>query len=200
MGLVGGESTDRLDPSTWMTFVPQNFGLAWGETLVLASPEDGSPVPILAESWEASKTATEWRFKIRKGVTFHDGKELTPEDVAQTIRRHANEDSKSAALGVLTDIDEILVDGDAVVFKLGTANADLPLLLTDYHLVIQPNGGMDVPDAGIGTGPYKVEVNEPGVRHVGVKYEGYWHDDVGHVRVPRTVASRFRRGRGGGMR
>jgi peptide/nickel transport system substrate-binding protein len=106
---------------------------------------------------------------------------LTAEDVAQTIRRHSDENTKSAALGVLTDIENVSVDGDSVVFKLKRGNADLPLLLTDYHLVIQPNGGMDAPDAGIGTGPYKVEVNEPGVRHVSTKYDGYWRDDVGHV-------------------
>ncbi|MFU0506995.1 ABC transporter substrate-binding protein [Pseudaminobacter sp. NGMCC 1.201702] len=181
MGLVGGESTNSLDPATFLTQVPQNFGSTWGELMVIQSPEDGTAQPVLAESWEASDNADEWRFKIRKGVTFHNGKDLTPEDVAQTIRRHADENTKSAALGVLTDIKEISVDGDNVVFKLGRGNADLPLLLTDYHLMIQPNGGFDAPDAGIGTGPYKVEVNEPGVRHMSVKYDGYWRDDVGHV-------------------
>src|SRR5690606_28465571 len=68
-----------------------------------------------------------------------------------------------------------------VVIRLNRGNADLPLLLTDYHLVIQPNGGYDQPNAGIGTGPYKVEVNEPGVRHVSIRHAGYWRDDVGHV-------------------
>lgn len=181
MGLTGGESTNSLDPATWLTQVPQNFGSTWGELLVLQSPEDGSPQPMLAESWEASDDAAEWRFKIRKGVTFHNGKELTAEDAAQTIRRHSDENTESAALGVLRGIDDISVDGDHVVFKLSSPNADLPLLLTDYHLVIQPNGGYDDPAAGIGTGPYKVEVNEPGVRHVSTKYDGYWNDDIGHV-------------------
>ena len=139
------------------------------------------PSRFWPKSWETSDDAAEWRFKIRKGVTFHNGKELTPEDVAQTLRRHSDENTKSAALGVLTDIEKLSVDGDNVVVALKRGNADLPLLLTDYHLVVQPNGGMDAPDAGIGTGPYKVEVNEPGVRHVATKYDGYWRDDVGHV-------------------
>jgi len=181
MGLVGGESTNSLDPATWLTQVPQNFGLTWGETMVVQSPDDGSAQPLLAESWDASSDAAEWSFKIRKGVTFHNGKEMTPEDVAQTIRRHSNEETKSAAVGILGDIDDIVVDGDNVVFRLARGNADLPLLLTDYHLIIQPNGGVDEPTAGIGTGAYKVEVNEPGVRHVSTKYDGYWRDDVGHV-------------------
>lgn len=181
MGLTGGESTNSLDPATWLTQVPQNFGTTWGETMVLQSPEDGSAQPALAESWEASDDATEWHFKARQGVTFHNGKEMTAEDIAQTLRRHSDENTESAALGVLRDIESVDVDGDYVVLKLGRGNADLPLLLTDYHLVVQPNGGMDEPAAGIGTGPYKVEVDEPGVRHVSTKYDGYWRDDVGHV-------------------
>ena len=59
------------------------------------------------------------------------------------------------------------VDGDTFsVNAAKTRNADLPYLMADYHLIIQPNGGMDNPAAGVGTGPYKVEVDEPGVRHV----------------------------------
>ncbi len=181
MGLVGGESTNSLDPAKWLTQVPQNFGSTWGELLVIQSPEDGSPQPVLAESWEASADAAEWHFKVRRGVTFHNGKELDAEDVAQTLRRHSDEKTESAALGVLRDISEVAVDGDNVVIRLQRGNADLPLLLTDYHLVIQPNGGYDQADAGIGTGPYRVEVNEPGVRHVSTRYDGYWRDDVGHV-------------------
>jgi peptide/nickel transport system substrate-binding protein len=53
MGLTGGESTNSLDPATWLTQVPQNFGSTWGETIVLQSPEDGSPQPVLALHQEA---------------------------------------------------------------------------------------------------------------------------------------------------
>ena len=45
--------------------------------------------------------------------------------------------------------------------------------------MIQPNGGKDKPDAGIGTGPYKVTVNEPGVRHARREFANYWRDDRG---------------------
>src|SRR5690606_17497226 len=94
---------------------------------------------------------------------------------------HSDEGTQSAAYGVLTDIEDVSVDGQDVVIRLARGNADLPFLLTDYHLVVQPNGGYDDPAAGIGTGPYRVEVNEPGVRHVSTRYEGYWRDDIGHV-------------------
>ena len=180
-GLVGGESTNSLDPAEQLTQVPQIFTKTWGETLVYADPQTSAAVPMLAESWEASDDVKEWRFKIRKGVTFHDGKELTADDVVATLRRHSNPDSKSGALGVLGDIDQLSVDGENAVVTLKNANADLPLLFADYHLVIQPNGGMDDPRAGIGTGPYKIEEDEPGVRHFVTKYENHWRTDVGFV-------------------
>jgi peptide/nickel transport system substrate-binding protein len=180
-GLVGGESTNSLDPALWLTQVSQIFGKCWGETLVYGSPEDGSPKGLLAESWGASDDVKQWSFKIRKGVTFHNGKELTPEDVVATMQRHSDPNAKSGALGVMGGIEDMKVDGDDVVITLKNADADLPLLLSDYHLVIQPNGGMDGADAGIGTGPYIVAENEPGVRHLATKYADHWRDDVGFV-------------------
>jgi len=63
------------------------------------------------------------------------------------------------------------------VITLKEPNADLPFLLSDYHLVVQPNGGKDQADAGIGAGPYKVTVNEPGVRHGGERFANYWQPD-----------------------
>jgi peptide/nickel transport system substrate-binding protein len=53
--------------------------------------------------------------------------------------------------------------------------------MADYHLVIQPNGGMDDPTAGIGSGPYQIESNEPGVRQTFTKFANYWDDSVGHA-------------------
>ena len=180
-GLVGGESTNSLDPATWLSQVPQVFGKCWGETLVYSNPTDGSPVGLLAESWTASDDVKQWTFKIRRDVKFHDGKGMTPDDVLATLRRHSDPNTKSGAQGIMENIGEMKVDGDNVVITLKNADADLPLLLSDYHLVIQPNGGADAPDAGIGTGPYKVEANEPGVRYSGTKFADHWRNDVGFV-------------------
>ncbi len=182
LGMATGATTDAMDPALWTNQVPYTFGKCWGETLVVTSPVDGSPVPVLAESWSASDDALSWQFKVRQGVTFHDGKELTADDVVATIRRHSDENSQSGALGLLGDIESVEADGKhSFVVKLKAPDADLPLVISDYHMVIQPNGGLDNPTAGIGTGPYKVEVAEQGVRLVGVKHEGYWSQEVGHV-------------------
>lgn len=180
LGLVGGESSNSLDPALWASQVPYTFGKCWAETLIMPSPVDASPMPGLAESWEGSADVKTWVLNIRKGVTFHNGKELTGADVVATFERHADEKSQSGALGLLADFESVTADGNTVTIKLSAPNADLPLLISDYHLMIQPNGGKDQPDAGIGTGPYKVEVTEHGVRYVGVKNPDYWNNDVGH--------------------
>ncbi|MGF6177527.1 ABC transporter substrate-binding protein [Ensifer sp. 4252] len=172
-GLVGGESTNSLDPATWASQVPYTLGRCWGEQLLEVAPT-GEIEYRLAESYEASSDAKTWSFRIRKDVTFHNGKPLTPADVVATLERHGDADSKSAALPFVQEFETIKADGDNVVITLRQPNADMPYIVSDYHLMIQPNGGKDDPTAGIGTGPYKVVVNEAGVKHVAERHEGYW--------------------------
>ncbi|BCH05305.1 peptide ABC transporter substrate-binding protein (plasmid) [Mesorhizobium sp. 131-2-5] len=177
-GLQGGSATDSLDPAAILGNATFIFSRQWGEQLVERAA-DGELRPQLAEEWGASKDAKVWTFKIRKGVQFHNGKEMTPADVLATLERHSDANSKSGALGSLQSIDKIAVDGQNVVFTLKGANSDFPFVMNSHLLVIQPNGGKDNPTAGIGTGPYKVIVNEPGVRHGGERFAGYWRDDRG---------------------
>lgn len=179
-GMVGGGATDSLDPGTWTNQIPYTLGRCWGEQLLDVTPT-GEIEPKLAEEYSSSPDAKTWTFKIRKGVTFHDGSDMTPNDVVATIERHADADSKSAALPFVADFEDVRADGDTVVITLKEPNADLPYIVGDYHLMIQPNGGKDNPIAGIGTGPYKLVVNEPGVRHVGEKYKDYWREERGHA-------------------
>ena len=180
IGCSGGESSNTLDPALVASEVPLNVLRHWGDTLVQVSPT-GEIVPRLAESVESSADAKTWHFKIRKGVEFHNGKTMTPDDVMKTIQRHSNEEATSGALGIVKGIESMKVDGDTFSVTLSTPNADMPYLLGDYHLVIQPNGGMDDPTAGIGTGPYTVAVNEPGVRHGFEKWANDWDPDRGYA-------------------
>lgn len=182
IGSNGGASTDSLDPGSYASTVMGSVGYWWGETLVVTDPVTGAANPVLAESWEASADARKWAFKIRKGVTFSNGKTLTPEDVVLTLQRHSDEASKSGALGILKTVGKTFkADGDNVVFELEAPNADLPFLLSDYHLHIQPGGGFDAPSAAIGTGPYVMEVVEPGVRLSATKRKDHWRQGVAFV-------------------
>ncbi|PQO23241.1 peptide ABC transporter substrate-binding protein [Rhodobacteraceae bacterium WD3A24] len=179
LGLQGGESTNSLDPALNLSQVPFNYMRQIGDTLLNIAP-DGSLDMRLATEVDSSPDAQTWYFRIRQGVEFHDGRTMTPDDVLKTMQRHSDEESQSGALGVMRNIDSMEIDGDMLVVHLTSPNADLPYLMSDYHLVIQPNGGLDDPTAGIFTGPYRMVENEPGVRHVMEKFENYWDDSVGH--------------------
>ena len=178
-GLAGGESTDALDPGLADGPASFNVNRQWGDTIINVSPTKELE-PRLAESFESNADSSVWTFKIRKGVKFHDGSEMTAEDVAATFKRHSDENAKSGAFGIMQGIKEIKAEGDNVVLTLTTGNADLPYLLADYHLVVQPKGGVDNPNAGIGTGPYKVVTAEPGVRYVFEKNADDWDTTRGH--------------------
>ena len=171
--LDGGASTDSLDPARIATAFTNAVGRSWGEELVKLSL-NGAVEPLLATEWDSSRDAKVWTFKIRKGVQFHNGKTMTPDDVVATLERHSGPDTKSGALGIMRGIDSIKRDGDTVVLTLKQANADLPFLMTDFHLLVQPNGGKDAPNAGIGTGPYRGGGFDPGVRYLGSRFAGYW--------------------------
>ena len=181
MGLVGGSTTDSLDPALFAADMAAQFGKAWGETLVNVMP-DGRLKGVLAESWEGLDGGRKWVFELRKGVEFHNGKTLTADDVVNTLQRHAGEATKSGALGIMRGIEAIEADGkNTVVVTMKQPNADTPFLMDDYHLIIQPGGGIDDPAAGIGTGAYKVEDADHGVRYLAVKNPNHWDPEVGHV-------------------
>lgn len=181
LGIQGGASSDSLDPALASASVLFLTVHCWGDTLVESHPETGEALPSLAESWKPSADAKEWTFKIRKGVTFHDGKPMTAADVVATLRRHADKESKSGALGLVSEMKQIKERAGDVVITLSEGNVDLPLLLTDYHLQIQPDGGVKNPTAAIGTGPYKLVAFEPGIRATFEKNKNDWRDDRGFV-------------------
>ncbi|WP_283193268.1 ABC transporter substrate-binding protein [Rhizobium sp. AN80A] len=181
LAIGGASSTDSLDPATYQTMFHVVLARSWGDTLVETHPETGVAVPSLAESWEESEGGKVWRFKIRKGVEFHDGSKLSVKDAIRTIQRHSDAASKSGALGYLSDIASIEADGDFMVITLKSANADMPTILSMYNLVIQPDGGYSSPTAGVGTGPYTMTNFNAGVRATLKKAANDWRSDRGFV-------------------
>jgi peptide/nickel transport system substrate-binding protein len=96
-GLQGGESTDNLDPAAIKNQVTGAFARSWGEKLIDVDAT-GNIIHQLAEDHGSSADAKTWTFKIRKDVTFHNGKTLTASDVLATIERHAGPETKSGCL------------------------------------------------------------------------------------------------------
>ena len=171
-----GQTTDSLDPATWSN----GFTFAWGKS-VMGAPlvqisQKNEVIPHVAESFEPSDGAKKWVFKIRKGITFHNGKTLTADDVVATINYHIGPDSKSPAKGVLSNLVSVKADGpDTVVFELSGGNADFPYLVSDYHLSIYPSEGGKIQwDKGIGAGPYILKSFEPGVKMTAERNPNYF--------------------------
>ena len=130
--LVGGSTTDNMDQQTWTDTFMISVARATRDSLVEVG-QDNSAQPGLAESWEASDDAAEWRFKLRSGVEFSNGKSLTTEDVVASINVHRGEETKSGAKGVFEAIGDVTADGNVIVIKLNGPNADFPFLLTDFR-------------------------------------------------------------------
>ncbi|NOX41004.1 MAG: ABC transporter substrate-binding protein [Alphaproteobacteria bacterium] len=181
VGQGHGSTTDSLDPSTFENGFSTFLGFAIANHLTEVGP-DGQLRPELAESYEASADAATWRFKLRKGVTFHNGKSLTTEDVIDSFNHHRGEASKSAAKGLLTAVTDISVDGDTIVFKLTDGNADFPFIVSDYHFAIRPSNGDGTIDwaSGIGTGGYVLNKFDPGVRGEYTRYGDYWKPNAAY--------------------
>ena len=139
---------------------------------------DGNVTGELAESWEASDDASEWVFKLRKGVEFHNGKTLDAADVVHSINVHRGENTKSTGKGLVAAVVDVKADGkDTVVFKLQAGNADFPMALSDYHFPICPAGFTDEEWAkGIGTGPFILTDWDPGVRSATRRNPNYFKE------------------------
>jgi len=68
----------------------------WGENLLSRDPRTGELSPMLAERWKVADGGRTWTFYLRKGVRFHNGTELTAEDVKFTFTQIAREGSASS--------------------------------------------------------------------------------------------------------
>ena len=148
-----------------------------------------APQPALAESWE-TPDATNWTFKLRRGVTFHDGKALDAADVVYSLTRHKDPAVASRARSLAEPMTEVkAVAPDEVRITLSAPNADLPVVLGTFHFLVVKDGTTDFTTA-VGTGPYRCKEFTPGVRSVAVRNENYWKqgrpflDEIEFIGIP----------------
>lgn len=165
-------ATDTLDPAKQSNQTDYSRGnMIYNGLFVL----DGSltPQPALAESFSTADAKT-WVFTLRKGVTFHDGKALSPADVVFSILRHKDPATASKAKALADQIETVKASGpNEVTMELSAPNADLPVILGTFHFHIVKDGTTDF-NVGIGTGPYKLKEFKPGVRSLMVRNDAYW--------------------------
>ena len=152
-----------------------------GEYLVL-SDKTLTPKPVLAESWAPNKDGSVWTFKLRKGVKFHNGKEMKADDVVATFDRLADPDNGSNALsalkGVLSKGGSKKIDDYTVEFTLDAPNAGFPYSVSsdNYNAIIIPadTNTAEFENSMIATGPFKLETFTPKVGATFVRNDDYW--------------------------
>jgi peptide/nickel transport system substrate-binding protein len=153
------------------------------EPLLRINPPNSATkfTPVLATSWTTSTDGLTWTFKLRDGVTFHDGEKLTADAVKQSIDAAAKTGGASfiwAALDTVTAVDPL-----TVAMKLKYA-APMDLVASSLYgaWIVSPKAlaaaaadskyfekGVDA-----GTGPYTIESYTPDKEVLLKKYDTYW--------------------------
>jgi peptide/nickel transport system substrate-binding protein len=148
------------------------------EALVNLSPKDGSVVPSLATSWRQVDSLT-WEFKLREGVTFHDGKAFDSSAVIAALKR-AQDPALACEVGLATlkglKLNAQIVNPTTLLIKTDVVEPILPNKMSALDIGSPATPGDTKTRTPAGTGPYKLVAWTPG-QSVGLAaYEGYWGD------------------------
>ena len=166
---------DQMDPIVFTSGIDYTRGIATYNGLIQFG-DNMTLHPELAEEWSPNSNATEFTFKIRKGVEFHDGSPLTADDVVWSMNRHLGEDSPSVAKALFGTVKEWQkVDSHTVKAVLTSPDSDLPAKLGEKQAKIVKKDTVDF-RKGNGTGPFLLESFEPGVRSTHSRNPNYWRD------------------------
>jgi peptide/nickel transport system substrate-binding protein len=173
VGYVGGGTAETINPYLAVTPIDEGRVQSIFDPLVLLNA-DLSLTPGLALEWLQNKTATEYEVKLRPGVTFHNGKPLTAQDVVYSI--HLMAGKTSAALPFVSNInvrDLKAVNKTTVRIPLKLPDGNLMANFVYYNTWIAQNGEKDFAHP-VGTGPFKFQSFTPGQQSVFVRNPNYW--------------------------
>jgi len=144
-------------------------------------------IPGLAQSWDISKDGLTYTFHLRPNVKFHDGTPLTAEAVKFCFDRQLNDQGPFYATGTYPYVKGFLgnvagvevVNPTTVQIRLKSALTPFLQYLAHHSLYIySPDAlkkwGKDIVKHPVGTGPFKLETWEPGVRVVLARNDQYW--------------------------
>ncbi len=144
--------------------------------------KDNKVVPALAEDWEYDADSMTYTFKLRDGLTFHDGEALTSEDVKFTLETILDEDNQSEIASNYTEIEKIECPDDLTVeIKLSSPNQAFPEYMTIGVLPEHLLKGEDIATCDfnrepVGAGPYKMTEWDEGQSITLEKFDGYYGD------------------------
>lgn len=163
------------------------------EGLVTYDPKDLSPEPALAESWSLSEDKTEYTFKIRESLTFHNGEKITADTFKKTFIKLLSPETKAEfsslldiilnaqeyRTGKITDPSEVGIrtDGsDKLIIKLKKRAPYFTKILCHHSFTPVPDSLLNKRDWKVGeqlsSGAYILERDEENI--VLIKNEKYW--------------------------
>ncbi len=184
---------------------------AFYDTLV-ARNADGDYAGILVESYEPNADYTVWTFKLRSGITFHDGTPLDADAVVYNLQEHASSLLTAAAIGDFgrnPDGTFAIEATDELTFTITTGKqgdlsqpvswATLPAFLAGQLGFIASPTWLEAVKAGtadqaipVGTGPFVVESYAPREKLVVTRNPNYWRTDDAGNQLPYLDGIEFR--------
>jgi peptide/nickel transport system substrate-binding protein len=180
VGLTGGSGSDTLDPHKGLTYLDTARAQSLYQPLLQLNTQAQSEF-VLAEEISPHGSTSQWVIRLRPGITFHDGKPLTADDVIFTLNRIiTGKLTGSTPLGPidvkgLKKLDKLTV----LVPMTSPYGSFLDQLAYWYYLYIVPTGFN--PAKPNGTGPFKYQSFTPGQRSVFVKNPNYWKSGLPYV-------------------
>ena len=179
VGLTGGGPSDTVDPHKGVTYLDTARLQSLYSPLVQLDANAGLEY-MLAESITVSNSDfTEWVIKLRPGITFHDGKPLTAEDVIFTLNRVvSNKFSGANPLGPIDMKSTRAADTLTVLVRMTSPYSSFAsqLAASWVYLYIAPVG-FD-PARPVGTGPFKFQSLTSGQRSLFTRNPHYWRSGL----------------------
>ena len=151
---------------------------------------DGRTTPLLAESWTVSEDLKTWSFKLRRGVTFHNGEPFSAASVKFSFERAVDKTSTNKDKATFANIERIdAPDAQTVVLNLKNGDPDLLFKLGQATAVmVEPKSVATNATQPVGTGPYKLDNWAKGSAVTLARWDG--HRNAKDVKL-RRVTMRF---------
>ena len=167
------QDLDSLDPHKAVNAGTNEVLFNIFEGLMKVSP-DGGVIPAVASDYEISKDGTQYIFTLREGVKFHNGNEVTIEDVLYSLKRCAGSENDGVPLmSAFSNVTSVEADEQGrVIVTLTEPSLEF---LNSMTAAIIPAGTGDQQAANpIGTGPFRFVSYTPQSSMEMKRFDGYW--------------------------
>jgi peptide/nickel transport system substrate-binding protein len=163
---------DSINPYKIVSSASEEIMLNVFEGLVMPA-EGGGLKPAIAESYTVSDDGLTYKFKIRKGIKFHNGNPLDIKDVEYSLNRMSGKYQDKMANSDFLKIDQIIVDNEDEI-RIILKQQDSSFIYSMIKAIV-PDENKDILDkVAVGTGPFKVQEHEKEYGLILEKFDDYW--------------------------